>query len=418
MKPIINRNRKSSVFCKARNNQRRGTLNPDSNDKLNKFLINPEIYSMYKTNKTIHKYINQKLNYLKSIPKTIKNVNKEIKSTIHSRNASLNEIKSDKNKITKKNGRKNISITINKNKIKKGRNSKKDMLLIKKEYNSNKIYSSYKNLPNLNKKANIIRNYKGIIKSPFQTKGKLISNLYQNYSSSMSTGISNKNNNDYYRSCSHFLDNNSFSKLDINDSEKEIQDNNFSPIINHNINANHNLKINSNEDRNNNTTNNYEVDSSEDNMIDNKIFFKGGGDGSPITFGNSFSYTNSKRSSSTRRILKNNEGENNDNIDKNDDDCIFLLKSQNETLKKELKESNEQITFLKNEIEKLIKKKLKNNKNSLGVSKCPQPMPPVKKYSKNNSCIEQNQLVLERNIYHSHDDNVIKKNKRRIKNKK
>lgn len=91
-------------------------------------------------------------------------------------------------------------------------------------------------MPNLNKKANIIRNYKGIIKSPFQTKGKLISNLYQNYSSSMSTGISNKNNNEYYRSCSHFLDNNSFSKLDINDSEKEIHDNNFSPIINHNDN--------------------------------------------------------------------------------------------------------------------------------------------------------------------------------------
>ena len=56
------------------------------------------------------------------------------------------------------------------------------------------------------------------------------------------------------------------------------------------------------------------------------IFFKDGGDGSPITFGNSFSYTNSKRSSSIRRILKNNDGENIDNIDKNDDDCIFLLK--------------------------------------------------------------------------------------------
>ena len=82
-------------------------------------------------------------------------------------------------------------------------------------------------------------------------------------------------------------------------------------------------------------------------MIDNKIFFKGERDGTPINFGNSFSYTNSKRSSSTRRILKNNEGENNDdNIDKNDDDCIFLLKSQNKTLKKELKESNELITFL------------------------------------------------------------------------
>ena len=65
MKHIINRNRKSSDFYKARNNQRRGTINPDSNDKLNQFLINPEIYSIYKSNKTMHKYINQKLNYLK-----------------------------------------------------------------------------------------------------------------------------------------------------------------------------------------------------------------------------------------------------------------------------------------------------------------------------------------------------------------
>ena len=88
----------------------------------------------------------------------------------------------------------------------------------------------------------------------------------------MSTRISNKNNNEYYSSCSHFLDNNSFSKLDINNNEKEIHDNDFSPIINQNLNANLNLKINSNKDRNNNTTNNYEVDSSKDNLINNNIF--------------------------------------------------------------------------------------------------------------------------------------------------
>lgn len=415
MKHIINRNRKSSIINKFNNYQRRPTLNPTQNNKIENILVNQEVSPMYKTNKTLLKYVNQKLSSLQTFSQNTKTIkNKNNKSNLHTRNSSFNIVKSNNNKNSNKSCKKNILIKNKKSKIKKGRNDK-NMLLIKKEYNSNKNYSSYHNLPNLKKtKVNIIRNTKNIINSPLQTKGKLISNLYQNYSSSMSTGISIKNNNELYRTCSHFLDNNSFSKCDNNDSEKEIQENDFIPIFN-NLNAN--PKINSNEDRNN-TINNYEADSSEDNIINNKIFFKGGGDGSPITFGNSFSYTNSKRSSSTRRILKNNDGENIDNIDKIDEDCVFLLKSQNEALKKELKESNEQITFLKNEIEKLIKKKLKNNKNSLGISKCPQPMPPVKKYSKNNSCVEQNQLSLERNNYHSHDIKCNTKKKKIIQIKK
>ena len=45
------------------------------------------------------------------------------------------------------------------------------------------------------------------------------------------------------------------------------------------------------------------------------------------------------------------------------DKSVLLLKNQNETLKKELKESNQQITYLKNEIEKLLKKKQMNITN-------------------------------------------------------
>ena len=420
MKSIINRNRKYNNISKLNNYQRRPTLNPDSNNKIDKLLISPEVYSIYKSNKTLHKYINQKLNLLKSHPKAAKNETKKNKSNINSRNTSLNINRTNKTKNIKTKSKINISINI-KNKNKNGRNSKQNISLLKKEYNSNKIFSSYNNLPNLlnNKSNNNINNNNintnnndNIIKSPMQTKGKLVSNLYQNYSSSMSTGISSSNNNDLFKSCSNFLDNNSFIKYDNNnDSGKKLQDKEYFPFINSN------LKINSNEDRNNNTTNNYEIDSSEDNIIDNKIFFKSGGDGSPITFGNSFSYTNSKRSSSTRRILKNNDNENMDNIYNKDDDNVSLLKSQNETLKKELRESNEQITYLKNEIEKLIKKKkMKNIKCSIRINKCPKPMPPVKRYSKNNSCFENH--ILDTNNYYSNENKCNKKIKTNFKYKK
>ena len=421
MKPMINRNRKSNNINKINNYQRRSTLIPDSNTKIDKLLISPEVYSIYKSNKTLHKYINQKLNLLKSHPKTKKNETKKTKSNISSRNTSLNINRTNKNKNINKSCKKNISINI-KNKNKNGRNSKQQIALLKKDYNSNKIFSSYNNLPNLlnNKSNNNINNINininsnhndNIIKSPMQTKGKLISSLYQNYSSSMSTGISLSNNNDLFKSCSNFLDNNSFLKYDNNDSGKKIKEKEYFPFINSNI------KINSNEDRSNNTTNNYEIDSSEDNMIDNKIFFKSGCDGSPITFGNSFSYTNSKRSSSTRRILKNNDKENLDNNYNKDDDNVSLLKSQNETLKKELKESNEQITYLKNEIEKLIKKKkIKNYKCSIRINKCPKPMPPVKRYSKNNSGFESH--ILDTNNYYSHENKYNKKIKTNHKYKK
>ena len=415
MKPIINSKKKQNIINKANAYQRRSSLNPDSNNKIYTIYRNSEISSMFKTNKTLHKYINQKLNLLKSHPKAKKNNNISIKSNIYSRNPSINIVKSDKNRKKKVKNKKIISINIPKNKIKIGINNNHDDLLSKKEYNSNNIYSSFSDLPNLlnNKSNNIINTIKNknfIVKSPLHTKGKLISNLYQNYTSSMSTGISyNNNNNDLFKSCSNFLDNNTFQKedKDNNDSKNDFKEKEYFPLMNQKY------KFNSNEERNNrnnNTTTNYEIDSSEENVMNNKIFFKGGEDGSPITFGNSFSYTNSKRSSSTRRILKNNENENIDNIINKDNENISLLKSQNETLKKELKESNEQITYLKNQIEKLIKKKKKNYNCSIRINRCPKPMPPVKKYSKNNSYFEQR--VLNTNNYCSHDNKYNKKFKK------
>ena len=410
MKAIINRNRKNLIINKSKIYQRRSTINLEQNTKINKISMNLEIGSLYRTNKTLQKYINEKLNSLNSLPKEKKKNEKIFKFKNRTRNSSVNTTisKTNNNKNAKKflNYKKGISLKIKNKKIQKGRNNQKGPLLLQKEYKTNKIYSSYNNLPNLlnNNKNN------NIIKSPLQTKGKLISNFYQNYSSSMSTGISLHNNNDFIKSCSNFLENNSFKKYSSYDSENENLDKEFIPNINK-------IKIDSNENRNNNTTNNYEIDSSEDNMIDNKIFFKGGGDGSRITFGNSFSYTNSKKSSSTRRLFKNNENENLENLDNKDDENVILLKSQNESLKKELKESNKQITYLKNEIEKLIKKKkIKNYIFSIQMEKGRKPMDYKKKYSKNHSDVKQN--ISDINNYHSHETKINKKSKNISKSKK
>jgi len=408
MKPIVNRNKKNSVINKSNNYQRRSTLNPKSSNKINIILLNQELPSMFKTNKTLQRYIDQKLSSIKPISQNKKNDFKYInKSHFQTRNNSLNSKKNNnKNSANKRNSKIKSNNTKN-NKLNKGRNNKKQIISLKKEYKTNQNYSSFNNLANLiNKKHN---NNK--FKSPIQTKGKLIKNFYQNYNSSISTGISMKTNtNDVYKSCSNFLDNNSLTKFDNSDNEMENQDFEIIPFMNKDF------KVYSNWDRNNKSANNnYEIDSSEDNIMDNKILLKKCENGSPITFGNSFSYTNSKKSSSTRRVLKNND---NEDADIKNDENIFLLKNQNETLKKELKETNEQITFLKGEIEKLIKKKkIKNCKHTLrSKNRCSQPMSYAKRHSKNKSCLEQDYFNISN--YHSHDIKINKKIMKISKKKK
>ena len=410
MKPIINRNKKNSVINKSNNYQRRSTLNPKSSNKINIILLNQELPSMFKTNKTLQRYIDQKLSSIKPISQNKKNDFKYTnKSHFQTRNNSLNTKKNNnKNKSANKRHSKNESNNTKDNKLNKGRNNKKKILSLKKEYKTNQNYSSFNNMANLiNKKNNINKKFK----SPVQTKGKLIKNFYQNYNSSISTGISMKTNtNDVYKSCSNFLDNNSLTKYNNSDNEMENQDFEIIPLMNKDF------KVYSNWERNNKSTNNnYEIDSSEENIMDNKIILKKCENGSPITFGNSFSYTNSKKSSSTRRVLKNND---NEEADMKNDENIFLLKSQNETLKKELKESNEQITFLKGEIEKLIKKKkIKNCKYTLqSKNKCSQPTSYAKRHSKNNSCLVQDYFNI--NNYHSHDIKINKKIMKISKKKK
>ena len=93
---------------------------------------------------------------------------------------------------------------------------------------------------------------------------------------------------------------------------------------------------NSNEDNNNNDINN-----------DGKIMLKCD-NYSLLTFGNSFSYSNSQKRKNNKEFFS----------DDNKNNYINKLKEENEILRKELKESTEQISFLINKIKDL---KLDNN---------------------------------------------------------
>jgi hypothetical protein len=148
----------------------------------------------------------------------------------------------------------------------------------------------------------------------------------------------------------------------------------------------HNIFIEENENKQN--INNFCYESgSRDNDKDiydqneNKIVFRCD-DYSLFTFGNSFSYSNSKRSKSTKRFYGNDISNNIDVIDdSNKNSCFSLisqynsnksnnsyvnkLKEENENLKKELKESNEQITFLIYKINELKQNKKYSLKKSI-----------------------------------------------------
>ena len=108
---------------------------------------------------------------------------------------------------------------------------------------------------------------------------------------------------------------------------------------------------------------NYET-GSDDNLNENIIFLKCD-NYSSLTFGNSFSYSNSQRSNTNKKYKNyNNNNNNNENTNNNINDInknyLNKLKEENEALKKELKESNKQINLLKYKIQEL---KENNNPN-------------------------------------------------------
>ena len=326
MKPKINKSKEKINSNKNKNCHRYSSINLCPNSKITNIVVNQELSSIYKTNKTIQKYINEKLNLLSKDNTQKNNISKGFPKTIE------NNIRTKKNLsfslVTKNKSTKN-----NKNRKIKGRNYKYDHDLYSNEFNTNEINFRYNDFPKLLKNNKIKR--KEILKKEINTKinnliknkdstpttkGKLIKEFYQNYlsSMSMSTGISlNHNNEIIYKG----------NNPNLLKENKEI----------------------------NSSNNNYEIDSTEE-EYSHEIIFKGINEGSPITFGNSFSHTNSKRSSNSNNKEKFDAKE---KMDKS----VLLLKNQNEILKKELKHSNQQITFLKNEIEKLVKIRKMNIEN-------------------------------------------------------
>jgi hypothetical protein len=176
--------------------------------------------------------------------------------------------------------------------------------------------------------------------------------------------------------------------------------------INFNDSENNNYKHNYNKDSQSVEKNNILIEENKENINnfcyetgtkedsnENKIILKCDNN-SLLTFGNSFSYSNSQKSKSTKKFF-NNDNNNKDkdkdiininNKDKNKNSCFNLigqynlnnnynyvnkLKEENETLRKELKESNDQITFLMSQIREL--KEGKNYKPSKILRKkvCP-----------------------------------------------
>ena len=372
MKSIINCNKKNLKCSKTFKYQRRSSLNSDNNN--NKNIKNKNISSYYKTNKTIQKYVNEKLNIIKNninINKTLKDISRNSNHNFNIKNNSFFRNNS-KNSILNKKLENNRKI--------KGRNNKNEEIY-KNKFSTNELYDipkllnyeiKNKNKENLKKKIN--NKINNIINSPnIITKGKLAKDFYQNYSSSMSmsTGISLNHNNEIIKPYNDFFDN---QYLNYNSKEKEEKS----------------KTINSN--------NNYEIDSIDD---DNIITFKQGENASSITFGNSFSYTNSKRNSNSTKKECNN------NIDKS----IFILKNQNETLKKKLKKSNRQIIILKHEIEKLMN--YKNNINLRNKNKEVKINHGSKAYlDKSNIYDASNE---GRNSNSSYKSRILKKDKRKIK---
>lgn len=167
---------------------------------------------------------------------------------------------------------------------------------------------------------------------------------------SISTGLSN-DTLDKERRCNNFLDS--------DENNQRISVNNY----NYNADSHSNKLETLLFDENKNNINNflYETLSKEDsneNENENKIILKCD-NYSLLTFGNSFSYSNSnKRQTNKKFFNKENNKSNNERIKlnlnkENDFNYINKLKEENEFLKKELKESTEQISYLIHKIKDL-----------------------------------------------------------------
>ena len=309
--------------------------------------------SIPKTNKTLKKYINEKLNSMKKIK------NNPRKSLIKNNDTKSNQ----KNKINIIYKKTSLSSNFVKFQKPKERNQKQKNIkeniynknIISKNSNLNQNYKTCNNF-NKNSSFNIItkrkedRKKSNIIISTSTTGGLSISSDKISNSTKFDFDKNNSNNESHYIH-KNIINNNTNDIINRNDKRYFLEDRGY---CKHKIN-----------------NFNYET-GSDDNPNDNIIFLKCD-NYSSLTFGNSFSYSNSQRKN------KNNNDENininnknltcfvNTNNTKNNND-VNKLKEENEALKKELQESNDQINLLRNQIKELkgnIKYNFRNSSRNI-----------------------------------------------------
>ena len=308
--------------------------------------------TIHNTNKTLQKYINQKLNSVtngkkKQLEKNSHSLSNNKKSTKHIKSNSINRTHNTSISNTSENGFTNKSVNLSKNKSKISRND-----------NLNKIANQKKEIKGRNQNLFHLNDYNKPFNPNYFFNNNI--NIFSSHIDTYQLSSLTNNNNTKYSTNNRLIkspmssknktitiykkknrNSSSVSTIFSSNAEKskkvsEFNENEFLPHFNQ-----ENSPLNTQIENKNSATNNYESDSID---LGNKIYLKVN-ENCSLTFGNSFSYSNSKMSSSTKKI-----------------------RDENENLKKELEESNAQILLLKNEIEELMKKN--TTKNSKVNFKC------------------------------------------------
>ena len=312
MKPFINDLAKRVVKPQKK------TIIKRKNNSLT--IINKD-FRFYKTNflKNTKKIIKRRLNSIKE-PKNVQKKSSNSKLYFNTKISSKdNNLKTLNSRVIQNN---NITPT-KKTKIK---------IIKKKDHHCQRNYSCINNMENdksLNTKL---------------TKEKKYSNNL-NLSTGLSNGTEDKDK-EYGKN-----------QIDCRENDRNVNINNFNYNADSHSNKFENILF---EEKMSNINNfYYETISKEDsNDNDDKIILNCD-NYCLLTFGNSFSYSNSQKRKTNRKFLNNdnkksNNKQNDVDLDKlNDNSYVNKLKLENETLKKELEESAQQISFLMHQIKDL-----------------------------------------------------------------
>lgn len=365
-------------------------------------------FSKMKCIKNLKKNINDKFS-------SIKKENINLKKSFDFKNA----LKQDNTSKSNSNNKKTIIVKNNRFSEKRiGLIHKSKIVKHKKNKSQNAIY--YRNYNSNDNKNNTIK--KNIISLKYNSGGNKLVNKNMNKSFN---NISNKNQDSK-------LDKNVNNSLVLSLGKKENKSYiNFRDSENNNQKHNYNIDSQSMEknnifiEENKENINNfcYETGTKEKDSHENKIILKCDNN-SLLTFGNSFSYSNSQKSKSDKKYF-NNDANNKDinNNDKNKNSGFFLvgqnnlnnnynyvnkLKEENETLRKELKESNDQISLLMSQI-----RELKESKNFKSIKIGKKKVCPPNLWNKKQMNFDDDKE--NKNIYNIFVDNKINE---KINNKK